>query len=50
MKKVIVGVWLSLVATLVYANCTTNTVFLPDGRMMICQTCCYSGNCTTNCF
>ena len=50
MKKAIMGFLLAGVATVVYANCTSNTVFLPDGRMMICQTCCYSGNCTTTCF
>jgi hypothetical protein len=50
MKKYIAGILLAMTATVVYANCTTNTVFLPDGKMMICQTCCYSGNCTTTCF
>lgn len=50
MKKIIMGLCLSAVATLVYANCTTNTVTMPDGRMMFCQTCCYNGNCNTTCF
>lgn len=32
-------------------TCTTNTVVLPDGTFMICQTCCdNSGNCHTTCF
>ena len=32
------------------ASCTNQTVMLPDGRMMFCVTCCYSGsNCTTTC-
>jgi hypothetical protein len=31
------------------ASCTTNTVFLPDGRAVICTSCCVSGNCTTTC-
>jgi hypothetical protein len=50
MKKLLVGIWFSMVATLAYASCTTNTVTMPDGRMMICTTCCYGGNCNTNCF
>ncbi len=32
------------------AACTTNTYFLPDGRIVICTTCCSGGNCLTNCF
>lgn len=31
------------------ASCTTQTVMLPDGRVMFCTTCCFSGNCTTTC-
>lgn len=50
MKKVIVGLWLSMVATVVYANCTTHTVTTSSGRMVVCTTCCYGGNCNTNCF
>jgi hypothetical protein len=48
MKKFIVGVALALSAGVVYANCVTNTVF-SGGRMTVCTTCCYGGNCTTNC-
>ena len=50
MKKVIMGLCLSVVATVAYANCTTSTVTLPNGKMMFCQTCCYGGNCNTTCF
>ena len=33
------------------ANCTTNTIYGPDGGMRTCTTCCYmGGNCTTQCF
>lgn len=32
------------------ASCTTNTIFTSDGRTVICQVCCYGGNCTTTCF
>jgi len=32
------------------AACTTTTYFFPDGRTMICTTCCYGAMCTTNCF
>ncbi len=31
------------------AACTTQTVFLPDGKVLYCQTCCFNGVCTTNC-
>jgi len=30
---------LVLIADPVWAMCTTQTIFLPDGRAMICQTC-----------
>ena len=49
MKKYIIGVVLALSAGAVYASCVTNTVF-SGGRMVMCTTCCYYGNCTTNCF
>lgn len=49
MKKVIVGIWLSMLATVAFA-CTTQTITMPDGRMMVCTTCCFGGNCSTNCF
>lgn len=32
------------------AQCTTNTIFTPDGHVVTCQTCCYGGNCTSHCF
>lgn len=37
-------------ATAVYAQCRTNTIYTADGRVIMCTTCCYGGNCTTNCF
>jgi hypothetical protein len=37
------------VATSVYAACSTSTVTY-NGRIVTCTTCCYGGNCTTNCF
>lgn len=50
MKKLIVGIVLCLVATAVYAACTTHT-YMYNGRLVTCTTCCDSlGNCTTNCF
>ena len=49
MKKAIVGLVLSVVATVVYANCTTHTIS-SGGKFVTCQTCCYYGNCTTTCF
>jgi hypothetical protein len=48
MKKFIIGTVLALSATVVYANCVTNTTF-SGGRMIVCTTCCYGNNCTTTC-
>ena len=36
-------------ASVAYAQCTTQTYIMPSGKMMICTTCCYYGNCTTTC-
>ena len=33
----------------VQAACTTTTYFGPDGRVMICTTCCFGNNCTVTC-
>lgn len=49
MMKTIIGLWLALTATMVWANCTTHTYYA-NGKTVICTTCCYSGNCTTNCY
>jgi hypothetical protein len=49
MKKAIVGLLLSAVATVVYANCSTHTIN-SGGKFVTCTTCCYYGNCTTNCY
>ncbi len=50
MKKLLVGLLGLGFATAVYANCRTHTITTSDGRMVVCTTCCYGGNCTTNCF
>jgi hypothetical protein len=31
------------------ASCTTNTIY-SGGRMVMCTTCCFGSQCTTNCF
>jgi len=49
MKKAIVGIILSAMATIVYAQCTTHTINA-GGRFTTCTTCCYYGNCTTTCY
>jgi len=49
MKKFLIGLGLAAVATVAYAQCTTHTYFM-NGRVVMCTTCCYGGNCTTNCF
>ena len=33
----------------VQAACSTITYIGPDGRVMICTTCCYGNNCTVTC-
>lgn len=49
MKKLLMGLGLSLVATVVYANCTTHSYTI-NGKFVTCTTCCYGGNCNTTCF
>jgi hypothetical protein len=49
MKKLLVGIWFSMVATLAYAQCTTHTVN-SGGKFVVCTTCCYGGNCNTTCY
>lgn len=46
---VAMGWGLVLMAEPALAQCTTNTIFTPDGRTVVCQVCCYGGNCTTTC-
>jgi hypothetical protein len=48
MKKAIIAIYLSMVASVVFAACTTQTVTY-NGRMMTCTTCCFGNNCNTNC-
>lgn len=48
-KKIAVLLGSMAVATSVYAACSTHT-YTVNGKMMTCTTCCYGGNCTTNCF
>ncbi len=49
MKKALIGAWLAVTASMVWASCTTHTYFA-NGRTIICTTCCHGSNCTTNCF
>ena len=52
MKKIVsvlFSVFAATYANFAYANCTTQTFIMPDGKMMICTTCCNYGNCTTTC-
>lgn len=49
MKKALIGVYLATLATMTWASCTTHTI-MSNGRMITCTTCCYGGNCSTNCF
>ena len=47
MKKLIFVLGL-VISGLAVANCVTNTYFV-NGKIIMCQTCCYYGNCTTTC-
>ena len=49
MRKIIFGLVAAAVATAAYAGCFTNTVVTPDGRLVVCTTCCENGMCTTTC-
>jgi hypothetical protein len=49
MKKIIIALTLAASATAVWATCTTHS-YTMNGRFVTCTTCCYGGNCTTNCF
>jgi hypothetical protein len=50
MKKVLLGLAFTAVASVAYAQCTTSTVNY-GGKFVTCTTCCDSrGNCNTTCF
>lgn len=48
MKAVIAAV-LMVVSVAAYAACSTHS-YTYNGRFVTCTTCCYGGNCTTNCY
>lgn len=48
MKKLLAVILLSGFATTAYAACTTNS-YVHNGKLVICTTCCYNGNCNTIC-
>ncbi len=44
-------VWgMVLLAEPALAQCTTHTIFLPDGRVLTCTSCTYGSQTITNCF
>ena len=47
---VAVGMMILLAITAQASACTTTTYFGPDGRVVICTTCCYGNNCQVTCF
>lgn len=49
MKKFLAAITIALVTTGAWASCTTHTI-TSGGRMVTCTTCCYFGNCSTNCY
>jgi len=44
-------VWLVLVLTCApaWAGCSMSTIMTPDGRVIMCTTCCVTGLCQTQC-
>lgn len=48
MKKLIAGIIIAVAPIAAYAACTTQTYFI-NGKVIMCTTCCYSGNCNTIC-
>ena len=50
MKKLLTLIATLTLATNVYAACTTTTLLTPDGKYMVCTTCCDgNGNCQVTC-
>jgi len=48
-SMIILATLLALASASAFAYCYTHTIMTPNG-VIVCQTCCYSGNCTTTCF
>lgn len=38
-----------LASLLLFAACTTQTIFTADGRVLVCTSCCSADGCTTVC-
>ena len=49
MKAIILAVALAVSPLVAVAACSTHTYYV-NGKVVICTTCCYGSNCTTNCF
>jgi hypothetical protein len=47
--KYLIAIWALTTAGMVWASCTSHTYCDARGRCTFCTTCCYAGNCTTNC-
>jgi hypothetical protein len=45
----VLAVFAGAYANVAYAACSSHT-YIVNGKMITCTTCCYYGNCTTNCF
>jgi len=50
MKQIIVAILLAVSSMAASAQCNTHTIMTADGRMVMCTTCCFNGNCNTTCF
>lgn len=52
MKKLItslLAIYLTIVAGAAHAACVVTTNPGPNGRLIVCTTCCVGNNCSTNC-
>ena len=50
MKYLLIAASAAVISAVAYAGCTTQSVITPDGRAMVCTTCCDNyGNCNTTC-
>jgi hypothetical protein len=49
MKKLLIAIYILAASTATYAACSTSTTTY-NGKMVTCTTCCFGGNCNTNCF
>lgn len=50
MRTLLLSILFAASATALAYECTTNYITQPNGKMLICTTCCSNGVCNTQCF